>query len=542
MLDSEPMRSIPLRLWALAILSSLLQVLPFPIAGPAPLWRRLFCWFCLTPLLLAMLGTDKSGRHLRPTQTALLAYVCGFFWYMGNCYWIYQTMHLYGDIPRLASIGILVLFSLYVALYHALFGALIGILRKKFTVQTVLWCAPFLWVAVELARALITGFPWDLLGYTQVDNLAISRLAPFTGVMGLSFVVAFVNILWLSRLPLPRGKSLSAGIAAAFLLVLTFTLLLIYRTPSKSPTAASAVLLQENINVGAQATGVIESKEQMLASFTELSLHPGFLTNTSSNPATTTTPMPATKPDIIAWPEAPTEFVDADPAFRGTLGALAVRAQTPVVVNSISFGPRNPNGHYDEYNSADFFQPDGTYAGHYDKMRLVPFGEYVPYKPLFFFAGDLLGSLPFVPGLQRRLFASGEKQYGIFICYESIFGDDIRRFVADGAEVLVNISDDGWYGDSSAPWEHLDMVRMRAIENGRWVLRATNTGITAAIDPYGRITASMPRHIRGSTLVHFGYLSPETLYTRYGDWFGWLCAIVSAAMLVIGHARRRAVN
>jgi len=175
-------------------------------------------------------------------------------------------------------------------------------------------------------------------------------------------------------------------------------------------------------------------------------------------------------------------------------------------------------------------------------MRLVPFGEYVPYKPLFFFAGDLLGSLPFVPGLQRRLFASGGRQYGIFICYESIFGDDIRRFVADGAEVLVNISDDGWYGDSSAPWEHLDMVRMRAIENGRWVLRATNTGITAAIDPYGRITASMPRHIRGSTQVNFGYLSNETLYTRYGDWFGWLCAIVSAAVLAIGHAKRREVN
>jgi len=539
MLDSEPMRSIPLRLWALAIFSSLLQVLPFPIAGPAPLWRRLFCWFCLTPLLLAMLGTNKAGRPLRPAQTALLAYVCGFFWYMGNCYWIYQTMHLYGDIPRVASVGILVLFSLYVALYHAMFGALIGILRKKFTIQTVLWCAPFLWVAVELARALITGFPWDLLGYTQVDNLAVSRLAPWTGVMGLSFVVACVNVLWLSQLPLPRGKSLGAGIAVASALVLTATLFSVYRTPPKAPTSASAVLLQENISVGAQANGVIESKEQMLASFTDLSLHPDFSTNTSSNSTTT---ISAAKPDIIAWPEAPTEFIDADPVFRSTLGALAIRAQTPVVVNSISFGQRNANGHYDEYNSADFFLPNGSYAGHYDKMRLVPFGEYVPYKPLFFFAGDLLGSLPFVPGLQRRLFASGGRQYGIFICYESIFGDDIRRFVADGAEVLVNISDDGWYGDSSAPWEHLDMVRMRAIENGRWVLRATNTGITAAIDPYGRITASMPRHIRGSTQVNFGYLSNETLYTRYGDWFGWLCAIVSAAVLAIGHAKRREVN
>jgi len=127
------MRSIPLRLWALAILSALLQVLPFPIAGPTPLWRRIFCWFCLTPLLLALLGSDKAGKHLRPAQTATLAYLSGFLWYMGNCYWIYQTMHIYGEIPRVASVGILILFSLYVALYHALFGALVGLLRKKFT-------------------------------------------------------------------------------------------------------------------------------------------------------------------------------------------------------------------------------------------------------------------------------------------------------------------------------------------------------------------------------------------------------------------------
>ena len=524
------MRSIPLRLWALAILSALLQVLPFPIAGPAPMWRRLFCWFCLTPLLWAMLSHNKSGKKLRPAQTAMLAYLSGFLWYMGNCYWIYQTMHIYGEIPRVASVGILILFSLYVALYHALFGALVGLLRKKFSVQIVLWTVPFLWVGVELARALITGFPWDLLGYTQVDNLLLTRLAPWTGVMGLSFVVAFVNILWISRFPYQRGKSLVPGIVAALLLVLAVDLASALRNIPKSLTTASAVLLQENINVGAQGAIVPESKEQMLAAFTELSLHPGFAGQAG--------PTVTNKPQIIAWPEAPTEFIDGDPIFRSTLGALAIKAQTPVVVNSISIGPRNSSGHYDEYNSADFFQPDGTYAGHYDKMRLVPFGEYVPYKPLFFFAGDLLGSLPFVPGLQRRLFPSGGKKYGVFICYESIFGDDIRRFADDGAEVLVNISDDGWYGDSSAPWEHLDMVRMRAIENGRWIVRATNTGITAAIDPLGRITATMPRHIRGSIEVKFGYNTGKTFYTRFGDWFGWFCAIITALLLALAHTKR----
>ena len=137
---------------------------------------------------------------------------------------------------------------------------------------------------------------------------------------------------------------------------------------------------------------------------------------------------------------------------------------------------------------------------------------------------------------------SGEKHYGVFICYESIFGDDIRHFADEGAQVLVNISDDGWYGDSSAPWEHLDMVRMRAIENHRWVLRATNTGITAVIDPFGRIMATMPRHIRGSLAVNFGYSNELTFYTKHGDWFAWLCALVTGVMVVLGYAGRRAVD
>jgi apolipoprotein N-acyltransferase len=127
----------------------------------------------------------------------------------------------------------------------------------------------------------------------------------------------------------------------------------------------------------------------------------------------------------------------------------------------------------------------------------------------------------------------------VFICYESIFGDEIRRFVQDGADVLVNISDDGWYGDTSAPWEHLDMARMRAIENNRWVLRATNTGVTASIDPQGRIATQLPRHVRASLAAMFEYRSDLTFYTRHGDWLGWLCTVLSAAALAAGLARGR---
>ena len=523
------MRSIPLRLWLFTILSAILQVLPFPIAGPAPLWRRIFCWFCLAPLLLAILGKDQSGRALKPSQCALVAYVCGFLWYMGNCYWIYQTMHIYGEIPPVASAGILVLFSLYVALYHALFGGVIGLLRKKFTVQTVLWISPFVWVAVELARARITGFPWDLLGYTQVDQLLLTRMAPWTGVMGLSFVVAIVNALWVLGLVNEKSKRVNYGLAAA--MMFTIVLTVARSNPAASPTTATAVLLQENLMVGGSQQP--EPRDVLLPAFTQLSLHPAFPLTVGASPV---------KPDLVAWPEAPAPFFDADPVFRNALGSLAQKVDAPVIANSISLGNRTEDGHYEEYNSADFFAANGSYAGRYDKMRLVPFGEYTPYKPLFFFAGHLLDELPFVPGTTRRVFDANGKTYGVFICYESIFGDDIRHFAESGAQVLVNISDDGWYGDSSAPWEHLDMVRMRAIENDRWVVRATNTGVTVAIDPRGRVTREMARHIRGSMEAAFGYESEQTFYTRHGDWFAWICTLVTAAMLALGLTRRSTVD
>jgi apolipoprotein N-acyltransferase len=165
-------------------------------------------------------------------------------------------------------------------------------------------------------------------------------------------------------------------------------------------------------------------------------------------------------------------------------------------------------------------------------MHLVPFGEYTPYKKLFFFAGNLLQDIGvFDPGKQRTLFKTGGHTYGTFICYESVFGDEVRQYARMGAEVLVNISDDGWYGDTSAAWEHLNQVRMRAIENHRWVLRATNTGVTAAIDPYGHVTTAIPRHIRSSLRAGFNYERDLTFYTAHGDVFAWLCVAITVVGL-----------
>jgi apolipoprotein N-acyltransferase len=517
------MRPLLARPWLLAILSAFLQLLPFPIAGPAPLWMRAFSWVCLTPLLYALLAPASDGKSVKPLRAALLAYLCGVIWYAGNCYWIYRTMHVYESIPTAASLGILLLFSLYVALYHALFGGLLGLLHARYSRTAVLCASPFVWVAVELARARITGFPWDLLGYTQVDNLALDRLAPCTGVMGLSFVVAAVNALWLLRVPMRGRRTWYAGAAlAAVVSILSMVFTLLAHEPVIEAAPEVATLVQVNLGVGVEQT-THETKQQMIDAFSQLSLHP-------SPPAGAASSVPT---QLIAWPESPAPFIESDPVFRQGLERLAVLAKAPVVANAITLASVNPDGHYNLYNSAAFFLPDGSYAGHYDKMHLVPFGEYTPYKPLFFFVGHLLDDLNFIPGTRHRTLDSGGHHYGVFICYESIFGDDMRHFALDGAEVLVNISDDGWYGDTSAPWEHLDMVRMRAIENGRWILRATNTGITAAVDPDGRITAEMPRHIRSSMDVRFGYRDQLTFYTRHGDWFAWLCAIVTA-LLVLG--------
>jgi apolipoprotein N-acyltransferase len=541
MLDSKSMRSIPMRLWALALASAILQLLPFSIAGPVPLWRRVFCWVCLVPLLYAMLSRNRAGNLLRPYQTALLAYLCGVLWYAGNCYWIYRTMHVYESIPAIASFGILLLFALYVGLYHALFGALIGALHAKYSRTIVLLSVPFLWVAVELARARITGFPWDLLGYTQVDNLTLTQLAPRTGVMGISFVIAAINALWLIR-PVTinrRTKYLPIAIAALLVLLATFAATR-NRFNIVEPTQAVATLVQENLGVGTEGAAQTESKQQMLSSFSQLSLHP-VIGLTPKDRRLYGSPADDSS-QIIVWPEAPTEFVDSDPILRHAISNLALQAKAPVIVNDVTIASSGENGRANLYNSASFFLPDGIYAGHYDKMHLVPFGEYTPYKPLFFFVGHLLDDLVFIPGTQRTLFKVGDRSYGVFICYESIFGDDMRQFARAGAQVLINISDDGWYGDTSAPWEHLDMVRMRAIENRRWIIRATNTGITAAIDPAGRVTDTIPRHIRTSVQVAFGYRNDITFYSHYGDWFAWLCALITAALLALGFFRKRFIT
>ena len=450
-------------------------------------------------------------------------------------------MFFYGGLPSPVAFGILILFSLYLGLYFALFGCCFALIRAWKGADAAIALSPFLWVAVELARDQITGFPWDLLGYTQVDDAFVNWLAPWTGVMGLSLVVAIGNALWFWR-PAPRGHVrgwIGPGLAG---LLLGLSYLGSRPNLAVAQPTSAAILVQDNLSVGAEARGAQESQAELLASLSSYSLRPSVapsaagLSSTGLGITGDNIPPPA----LVVWPEAPTMFASADPQFRAAIAKVARATRAPVVVDAIGFGTQtNPQGRYDEFASASFFLPDGTFSGRYDKMHLVPFGEYTPYKQLFFFAGHLLDQLVFVPGSARRLFSVNGHRFGVFICYESIFGDEIRQFAKSGADVLVNLSDDGWYGDTSAPWEHLDMARMRAMENHRWLLRDTNTGVTASIDPSGRLVAQMPRHVRGAIEVPFAFQHELTFYTRFGDWLGWLCSILIVSVLGGAYLQRR---
>jgi len=553
------MRMIPVRLWAMAVLSGVLQVLPFPIAGPVPVWRTAFCWVALAPLLIALTGKAATKRPLRVIEGAALGYCSGFIWYLGNCYWIYRTMHFYGGLSEPVAAGILALFCLYLGLYHALFGALIAAFRRgRPGVRGALLLSPFAWVAVELARARVTSFPWDPLGITQVDNALLGHLAPWAGAYGLSFVIASVNALWLTRITLKERRFTRIVLTVSGIAIILLYIAIVRRVqePAEIGTAATAILVQENLEVGAANSGPQLTIPQELDEYSDLTLHPEMnyclgMPELPSTKCVRVTPVakaaahsllvpPPT--DMIVWPEAPNDFLERDRVFRHALSSLARTADAPIIVGNfgIDADPGVERG-YDEYNSADFIAPDGNFVGRYDKMHLVPFGEYTPYKRLFFFAGSLLQDVGLLDAGKRRLvFATGGHTYGTFICYESVFGDEVRQYANLGADVLVNISDDGWYGDTSAAWEHLNMVRMRAIENHRWVLRATNTGVTASIDPYGRVVMAAPRHIRTSLRVGFDYERDVTFYAAHGDLFAYFCSLITMAGLGLALLRRNA--
>jgi len=531
----------------LTVVSAVLQVLIFPLPN-------LYClsWIAVAPLIVAILRCrapetprlqlqlDDQVRLLpgTPWQGFVLGYLCGILWFAGTCYWIFDTMHRYGGLPIPAAMLALVLFCMYVGLYHGMFGLLLALVAgsseaagSTLSVRRALVAAPFLWVAVELARTRITAFPWELLGYSQTANFALTRIATLTGVYGLSFEILLVNSVFAAAFLASRGprkRLLAAACVAAVILQAGQWL-----APPPVTADRTALLVQPNIPILEGARWTKEYFQETLRDLTAVSLHP------AAGESSAGTSVSDHRFDLIVWPESPAPFYTNDPMFRDAVSALARQSDTWVVAGAIGIMPafNRGGGGSQIFNSAALVTPQGEWVGRYDKVHLVPFGEYLPFPQLFAFAGGLTKEVgEFQRGTSHAGLDAGAQRLGTFICYESIFPDEVRQGPLQGAQVLVNISNDGWYGDSGAWKQHLQQTEMRAIENDRWLLSATNTGKTASIDPFGRIAASTDRKIRTALVAPYALVSGTTFYTRHGDWFAYLCAIISAGALIARYA------
>jgi len=481
--------------WLLALATGILLVLSFPrweVTWLAPL--------ALAPLLVAL------GRECRPGRCFWLGYVAGIVFWAGTCYWIHVALVLYGGISKLLAWAAVAIFALIKGLHLGAFGWLgSAMLRSRWAVLA----APALWTAIERTHGPL-GFAWLALGNAAIGMDIPLRAAPYTGVHGVSFVFAVMSTaLALIILRRPRWQLWPAALIG--------TLYLLPPLPAPEAGNETAVLVQPSISLHADwSASWTRRQHERLAFLSEHTARAGL------------------PPRLIVWPEIPAPaYYYEDAQFRELVNGLARRTQAWLLVNVV---PHDNEG--SPLNSVLLVSPTGEPAGRYDKMRLVPFGEYVP-RPFGFLRKITSEAGDFVPGRKLAVLDAGGRRIGAFVCYESAFPELVRNFARQGAELLVNVSNDGWYGWSAARQQHLLIARMRAVENRRWLLRATNDGITAVIDPAGRLRRRLPTYSQVAMGVGFAFLTERTFYTRYGDWFVLLCAVLSLTVLLAAQIRHR---
>jgi len=480
---------------ALAVVSAALLILVFP--------RFNLTWLApiaLTPMLLAL------ARERRPFRRFLLGWIAGVVYWFGVCYWIQFVLSFHGGLGDAAGWALFLLFAVTKALHMGVFGLFAGILMRRW------WAVPTvaaLWVAVEVTHGSL-GFAWLALGNAGIDMSVPMRLAPFTGVYGLSFLFTMMAAaLALALLRRPRRELLWLAPIAV--------LALLPPMPPPERGRDTALLLQPNISETEQFTqSSLEETERRLAGLTMR----GALDHPEQPPA------------ILVWPEVPAPFYYyEDPRFRAYIDALASTVHAYLLTGVVAHTPGGA-----PLNSAILIAPEGTVVSRYDKVNLVPFGEFVPWP-----FGALVNHISteagdFAAGKQVVVSPVGGHRIGAFICYESVFPNFVRQFPARGAEVLFNISNDGWFGHSAARLQHLSLVRMRAAENRRWILRSTNDGISGAIDSAGRVRGTLPLNVAATSYSGFTYIAEETVYTRFGDWFPLACAMLAILGLVAAQA------
>jgi apolipoprotein N-acyltransferase len=482
-------------------------------------YLSIYSWVCIGILLIVSFGARPS-----------VAFGCGFFhglfFVLTSVPWIATVLSVHGGLSTAGGWGVLFLIA---GAWGILTGSFAWIVQRLSCRSIGLACAgaPFAWVTFEFVRAHLPeiSFPWNLLGYPASSNLALLQLTTITGVYGLSFLVAAVNafLAWADRAtttpPARRVTILGAGVA--------LTLIVMLAGPHFVPVSEAkhyARAVQVNFpEVESYPSDWFQAHIADLDEIEHLSLGSS-----------------GREPDFLVWPEAPAPFSFEDPRFAKRASMLAIRFRHPFLAGVIEWRPLVDSSEASArhilvpYNSAILIDTQGQDVFTYDKIHLVPFGEYEPFPLIHRVVSSVSSEVGgFRKGSKYAVgHLPGGFTFGTFICYEAIYAGEIRRFAANGAELYVNISNDGWFGRSAAAEQHLRMARVRAVENRRWMLRVTNNGFTVSVDPYGRIFSPLPPDVRAAVDLPYDFRTDQTVYTRFGDWFAWLCVIISVILLV----------
>ena len=504
---------------ALAAAGGLFSALAFP-----PWDLGLVAFVGLVPLLLSLEGA--AGRH-----AAWLGYVWGLAFYLATVWWVINTMTTYGKMPLGLSIVALALMCGVLAAYPAAFAWLVWAGRERLALPRAMLpvTAALLWTALELLRTyLFSGFPWILFGTSQYREPTVRLLAAAAGVYGISLLLVLVNATvaeviapWLAAERMPRAWRhglIPVGLSVLALLGTILYARLGWHDLTGGP-ALRVALLQGDIDQSLKWDRAYQNAT--------LEIHERLTREAGSG-----------RPDLVVWPETAVPFLlRREPELGRRVLGLASEIHVPLLVGSPDLGE---DGLF--YNSAFLIGEDGRIVGRYDKRHLVPFGEYVPLHWLFFFLDKLVvGIGDFGRGHSASVLRLDGARFGVMICYEVIFPAEVRAFVQGGAQFLVNITNDAWFGRSGAPYQHLAMAAMRAVENGTYLVRAANTGVTAIIAPSGEIAAATDIFTRTALSGTIRLRQGETLYTRTGDLLAWACvAFLGAYLAAVAATRHRA--
>ena len=496
----------------LPVLTGLLLVVSFPRAHQGYL-----AWVAFVPLIVFV---SRSKTALQAFGGGLLAAAVELF---ALLIWIPAVLENYGGLSAPLAWTAYGLMVLLLACYPAVVCAA----TKRLMItggNSFLLLLPALWTLMEYAQTLFPfgGFPWLQAGYSQAGYLPIMQMADITGVYGITFLILAANTT-VAFCVLQRRR------IATFLPMLTVFVLIgaclrygddsLRRWGNMHP-GFRAAMLQGNLSAD-DADGEIVEKIR--------SGYPRMADSIRTNV------------DLLILPESPTPiFFQDDDAYRQTLSRLAARYPLGLVFNNINRGHVGGETRY--FNSAFFMDRNGTLKGIYDKIHLVPFGEYLPLKGLFFFAKTISKDVGgFSAGGDYRIVDLETHPSNAVICFEAVFPDLVRRFAVKGSRLIINLTNDAWYGKSAAPYQHLAIARFRAVENRRYLLRAANSGISAVVEPTGRIQASTGIFQEAVCEGSFAFLEETTFYTRYGDLFVFLCAIISCGSVILAAIRHHAV-